>query len=224
MIFWREVGGMHLANEFSMNCRKTSSILHRWSCGSTWSVHSGLPPARCVKQAMTAAQYRVIPPRKAGLGPGMLGPSRDLDRPVFWSGNLWELASALWPCRRSVCWVNNHTIIWLGLPEGSARQSGVALVLDRRAAKALKAWYLLSDRVLLSQFRYSLGLLYAVAAYAPTNEAPEAVKDTFYWTLEHAVVMAETSPAVMCLVKLCLMHFLSSCHSVLSLEYAQSCE
>ena len=95
--------------------------------------------------------------------------------------------------------VDDHTIIWSGLPEGSVRQSGMALVLDRKATFAFKAWYPLSDRVLLAQFRYSVGLLSVVAAYAPTNEAPEDVKDTFYWTLEHAAAVAGTGGTLVCL-------------------------
>jgi len=69
--------------------------------------------------------------------------------------------------------VGGYTFLWSGAPAGSPCQAGVALALDRYAYKAMMNWQPVIDRLLVANFRHSFGKLSVVAAYAPTEEAPD---------------------------------------------------
>lgn len=65
--------------------------------------------------------------------------------------------------------VDNYTIIWSGPPDGTRRQHGVAIAMDRMAAKTLMSWNPLTNRVITAQFHHTLGCLQVIAGYAPTD-------------------------------------------------------
>jgi exonuclease III len=68
--------------------------------------------------------------------------------------------------------------------DGQQHVNGVALVVSRKLATGLTKWSPISDRLLLARLCHRHGHLTAIVAYAPTEEATDAVKDDFYHQLE----------------------------------------
>lgn len=86
-----------------------------------------------------------------------------------------------------------YTFLWSGPPESSPHRAGVALALDRQARKALINWQPVNDRLLVANFRHSFGQLSVVAAYAPTEDAPDQVKDEFYVRMEQSLALTKNN-------------------------------
>jgi len=80
--------------------------------------------------------------------------------------------------------IDNYTLLWSGPPTGSPRCAGVALAMDQLAARSLISWHPINPRLLSAVFQHSLGLLQVIVAYAPTEEASQYDKDTFYQDLD----------------------------------------
>lgn len=72
------------------------------------------------------------------------------------------------------------SMIFCGKPAEEVRSSGVALLMNAEARKALMEWHGVSDRIMTARFRTRARPVTVVQAYAPTNEAEENVKDGFY--------------------------------------------
>ena len=77
---------------------------------------------------------------------------------------------------------DGKTILYSGHSTNHAR--GVDLVLSKHAATALMGWKPISDRIISAHFRTRHVKVTVVQAYAPTEEAEEADKDTFYDQLQ----------------------------------------
>lgn len=77
---------------------------------------------------------------------------------------------------------SGETIIYVGCEE--EHRSGVAIVLSRKAAKALTEWNPVSDRIIHAKLASKYGKLEITQCYAPTNDAQEEDKEEFYDRLE----------------------------------------
>jgi len=60
----------------------------------------------------------------------------------------------------------DYTILWSGSPEGSARQSGVGLAVEKRTSSALLSWQPVSERLLIAKFSHTFGILVVFVVYA----------------------------------------------------------
>ena len=59
-------------------------------------------------------------------------------------------------------------------------KAGVALVMTKQAAGCLESWMPVSDRIMIVRFASRFIKTTVVYVYAPTNEADEETKDSFY--------------------------------------------
>ena len=91
----------------------------------------------------------------------------------------------------------DYTILWSGSPEGSARQSGVGLAVDKRTSSALLSWQPVSERLFIAKFSHTFGILAVFVAYAPTNTSPDSDKDSFYAELDYHIQNLKPSDVVL---------------------------
>ncbi len=74
-------------------------------------------------------------------------------------------------------------ILWSGRSD-DIHQEGVALLINKRASNTLLKWQPISERLLYAQFDSRYARMSVVVAYAPTEDAEEEVKDSFYESLQ----------------------------------------
>lgn len=61
------------------------------------------------------------------------------------------------------------------------------MVVSRNANKALSEWELIDNRLLYARFKSVHGNISMLVCYAPTNNAPDDMKDYFYEKLQEAL-------------------------------------
>ena len=75
-----------------------------------------------------------------------------------------------------------YTILHSGLEKN--KEAGVAIMLSKPASKALTKWTPINKRIIKARFAANNAKLTLVACYAPTNDADDVTKDSFYNTLQ----------------------------------------
>ncbi|KAK2718062.1 hypothetical protein QYM36_006751 [Artemia franciscana] len=75
-----------------------------------------------------------------------------------------------------------YTILHSGL--GKNKEAGVAIMLSKPASKALTKWTPINERIITARFAGKNAKLTLVACYAPTNDADDVTKDSFYNILQ----------------------------------------
>ena len=81
--------------------------------------------------------------------------------------------------------VTGETVLYSG--KESEHESGVAVMLDEFSEKCLIEWKPVSDRILSARFESKFAKSTVIVCYAPTNNAEEVVKETFYEQLQVTV-------------------------------------
>uniref|UniRef100_A0A0L8FWX8 Endonuclease/exonuclease/phosphatase domain-containing protein n=1 Tax=Octopus bimaculoides TaxID=37653 RepID=A0A0L8FWX8_OCTBM len=95
-------------------------------------------------------------------------------------------------------WIDNgqtklasgKTIIYSGHKDDKVRHTrGVALILTKKAVKALIEWQPINERLILAKFRTSHKRIFLtiIMCYTPPNDADELVKVEFYDTLQSVI-------------------------------------
>lgn len=93
---------------------------------------------------------------------------------------------------------NGGTIIYSRREEEDAHNSGVAILIRQKEAASLESWTPINDRIIKDRFYSKYIKTTVLQVYAPTNEAPEEVKDAFYEQLQ-AVIEVTPTPAMLIL-------------------------
>ena len=112
--------------------------------------------------------------------------------------NRMALQEVRWPGIGEIL-CGSYTILWSGPTAGTPRSAGVALALDQSAVASMTSWHPISERLLTARFKHNFGYLSLIAAYAPTNEACDFDKDTFYQQIEQTMRTIHQSDLIICL-------------------------
>ena len=78
-----------------------------------------------------------------------------------------------------------EVVLWSGCER--VHEKGVALMLSKRAAASLEEWRPVSERILIARFFSKYARMTVIVCYAPTNQADEEEKETFYLQLQSVI-------------------------------------
>ena len=70
---------------------------------------------------------------------------------------------------------------------GDKHERGVGLILSKRAKRALTEWQPISERIIQARFKSKHANCTVIQVYAPTNNATEEEKDSFYFELQGVI-------------------------------------
>src|SRR5260221_314728 len=190
-----------------MNTPSPVFIPHRPSRGSPRGAHSSGTLAGCDKLATVSKPNKdLVLTKKAGLrvctfnvrtlndtGAASLL-VRELSRLKIGIAGLQEVR---WIDSGEMS-VDGCKVLWSGRQDGK-RADGVGLVIQGRLIPCMLEWHPVSERLLRARFRHMHGYLSVVVCYAPTEDATEAVKDTFYGQLDDVLRGVNGSDLLVCL-------------------------
>lgn len=80
-----------------------------------------------------------------------------------------------------------ETLFYSGKPETEDHSSGVGFLLSKKAKLCLTEWNPVSDRIISLRLQTKVRHLTFIQVYAPTEQAPDDVKDAFYQQLVHTL-------------------------------------
>ncbi|KAI8514967.1 hypothetical protein Bbelb_075580 [Branchiostoma belcheri] len=80
---------------------------------------------------------------------------------------------------------SGETIIYSGFPEEHPTHArGVGILMSKKCAQSLKEWEPISERIIMARFTSRCQDTTVIQAYAPTNEASDEEKESFYDQLQ----------------------------------------
>ena len=86
-----------------------------------------------------------------------------------------------------------YHLLWSG--QTTTRRNGVGLVLDNKSIKCLLSFTPVSDRIANARLSHKQGKMTVLVCYAPTNEADDEAKETFYSALANE--LSKISPTIL---------------------------
>jgi len=87
--------------------------------------------------------------------------------------------------------------LYSGKPVNEKHESGVEILLSRKAHKFLMKWKLISDSIIMARFLTKLRKLVVIQCYALTEQATTEEKHSFYETLENTLRNVKRSEITM---------------------------
>ena len=89
-----------------------------------------------------------------------------------------------------------ETLFYSGKPQTEDHSSGVGFLLSKKAKLCLTGWNPISDRIISLRLATKVRHLTLIQVYAPTEQAPDDVKDAFYQQLAHTLNNVKKSDIV----------------------------
>ncbi|XP_056017322.1 craniofacial development protein 2-like [Ostrea edulis] len=91
-----------------------------------------------------------------------------------------------WTGCGSVTTTTGETILYSGRKDNK-HQQGVAIIMNREASQALIEWSPVDERLIVARFHSKYAKMTLIQCYAPTNDAEDDSKTTFYEKLQSTV-------------------------------------
>ena len=104
--------------------------------------------------------------------------SREMER---FRIDIMGLSEVRWNTAGRIMLASGHTLLFSGPEdEDDHHHNGVGLLLTKTAHKSLLEWEPISDRLLRARFHSKFQEVTIIQCYAPTNQADDNMKETFY--------------------------------------------